>query len=219
MVQAPPALYKKWVPSRLNWELAMARFTTWGMLLACTLQLGCDQLAPPAANPIPPAPNPPGVAVAPAPNPPAPAPAPAPGLPSAGSLTLQAARDIRGAKATKLVEILGSVTDDASAAAAAPLIPPAAQEYAAAVKQFNATLAALSLSGQDAQIKEFFEQQPGRPQPETELLEKIKLVVNSPQGPALQREINGLFDAWLASSTTGERRAIERLIEKEKLRR
>jgi hypothetical protein len=50
-------------------------------------------------------------------------------------------------------------------------------------------------------------------------MDKLKRVVNSPQGPLLRNEINGLLDGMLEAGTSGDRRNLQRLIEREKLRR
>jgi hypothetical protein len=120
--------------------------------------------------------------------------------------------------AKQMSSLLESVRDDASATAAAAQLPGCGRQYADAVKQFNATMAAMSLSGQQDQVVKYLQQRAAA-SPEAELLTKIEAAVNSPQGPILQPAINGLFDAWLQNATSGERRGLERLIEKQKLRR
>ena len=79
-------------------------------------------------------------------------------------------------------------------------------------------MAAISQNGNQDLVVAYL-QQHAAASPEAELLTKIEAAVNSPQGPILQPAINGLFDAWLQNATSGERRGLERLIEKQKLRR
>jgi hypothetical protein len=189
----------------------MWRYFGWGIVaFAGSVQVGCDQAT------VPPARDPgiePGSAQIPAP--PAPVTPPAPAIP----LTMEAAGQARAARATRIVELLDTITDDASAAAAGPQFPALASDYAAAVKQFNATAAALSLSGQDEQVRQYVQKQPANGGAELQLIEKIERVVNSPQGPTVQPAINNLFDIWLQNASTGERRSLERLIDAKKLRR
>ncbi len=132
--------------------------------------------------------------------------------------TLELWGSTRAYWAKEMITVLDSVRDDASASAAANKLLGSGRQYADAVKQFNATMAAMSLSGQQDQVVKYLQQQAAA-SPEAELLTKIETAVNSPQGPILQPAINGLFDAWLQSATSGERRGIERVIEKQKLRR
>jgi len=134
-------------------------------------------------------------------------------------MTLEAAGQLRSERAMDLVKTLDTVRDDASATATAAMLPSLAQKYGAAVKQFNATMAALSLSGQDEVVRQYLSRQPSGPAAEAKLIEKIEAVVNSPQSPILQPAINELFELWTQNATTGERRSLERLIDSKKLRR
>lgn len=120
----------------------------------------------------------------------------------------------------RLEELFDSIQDDASAMAAAPQIAQAGRELAAGMKTFKSTVAALLLAGQDRQVSQFLLHQAERQQtPEGNLMDKLERVVNSPQYPLVRSEINGVLDGMLEAGTSGDRRSLQGIIERKKLRR
>ena len=144
--------------------------------------------------------------------------------PGVGTVTLAVAHGNLEQASLRLVDVLKSVQDDASAAAAAPRIPLEARQVADAMQQVKTVVATMSLNGQKPQVDAFYQQEAeklaakGGP-PEAELLVQVERIVNSPQGLQLRTEINGLLDTMLAAGTSGTRRGLERAIEQKKLRR
>lgn len=133
-------------------------------------------------------------------------------------LPLQFAGEERAKRVKDLIAVLDSVTDDATATAAAAKLPATGLQYADAVKEYNVAMGAISASGNQDLVISYLQEQ-AVASPEAELLAKIERAVNGPQGKILRRAINGLFDAWLQNASSDERRGLERLIEKQKLRR
>jgi len=136
------------------------------------------------------------------------------------TLTLAASHGILAERVERMMKVLATVQDEASAQAAAPQMRLLAVEIPAAMKQFKATVATLSLSGQDREVDEFFTQQVEKRVSDTDnLMTRLEALVNSPQGPLLRNEVNSLLDGMLEAATSGDRRGLQKLIEQKQLRR
>ena len=135
------------------------------------------------------------------------------------SLTLDAAHESQARPARQLVEVFDSIQDDASATAAAPKIQQLGQELGAGMKTFKATVAAFDLGGKKKEIEQFFDKVEQGDSAQGDLIGKIESVVNSPQGPLVQSAVNSLLDNMLEAATSGDRRGLERIIQKNQLRR
>jgi hypothetical protein len=140
--------------------------------------------------------------------------------PTATTLTLEAAHQLQLVPAKRLVALLNSVQDDATAKAAGPQIVQAGRELADGMKKFKGTVAAFSLGGKDAEVDRFFQERVERHDnlEEFNLIDSMARVVESPQGPLLKNEINSVLDNMLEAATSGDRRGLTKVIEQKKLR-
>ena len=72
---------------------------------------------------------------------------------------------------------------------------------------------------EEKEIEQFFAKVEQGDSAQGDLIGKIESVVNSPQGPLVQSAVNSLLDNMLEAATFGDRRGLEQIIEKMKLRR
>jgi hypothetical protein len=121
----------------------------------------------------------------------------------------------------ELLRTLDGVTDEASAQAAAPRVAQLTQQWKASAETATAAFLALRESEQSAAMIAAGQQVDARQadlnlQHGPDLLEQIQRIARSPAGPAIQRELMGLRDAYLTtrgpySPTTVRRRIEEKL--------
>jgi hypothetical protein len=142
--------------------------------------------------------------------------------PAAGAVSLPSAYERADRCGRRVLDILNSVGDDASARAAAPQLRSAAGELAAALKALKTTAALLDSSGRKQEVVDFYlklaEKSSGEVPPTAQLPDAIERIALGPQGRSLRSEINTILDALLENSSATERERLQRRIQEKSLR-
>jgi hypothetical protein len=149
----------------------------------------------------------------------------APAAPSSSSLSMQVAWGNFEKANKRVAQLLKSVTDDASARAAAPKLGPAGGELGEAMKLLKVTVAALETTGRKAEVDKFYQDlamktaaKEAGGEAEFELEAEIERVALGPHGPLLRPGINTMLDAMLDGATIRQRAKWEEWIQKKGLR-
>jgi len=146
-------------------------------------------------------------------------------VPAGSSLSMELVHGNLDRSAVRLVQLLKSVQDDASARAAAPKLGPSGVAFGEAMKQWKATVAALELGGRKREVDQFMEklakqvaEKGDDRRPQDDLEPEIERVALGPQGPLLRAEINKVLDAMLDGATIRQRAKWQQWINDKRLR-